>query len=127
MNTFLLLKYFQWHFFEATWNLVRAWGNILWFNYNFFSLGILLRTYFSPWRRISWDYGRGFSIGRFVNVLTSNLTSRFLGAIMRSFLIVMGVIVQLILFVLALFTFAFWLFLPAIIMLSIFYGFFLLF
>jgi len=127
MHSLLLLKYIKWHFLSATLTLAQAWGNILWFTYNYFSIGLLLGTYFSPWRRITWDYGRGFDIGRYLFVFGSNLISRILGACMRTILILAGIITQCVLFSLAIATVVFWIALPLLIALSFFYGFFLLF
>jgi hypothetical protein len=127
MNAVLLLKYITWHFFGATKSLIQGWGNILWFNYNFFSIGILVRTFFNPWRRITWDYGRGFDIGRYLFVFASNLISRILGAIMRTFLIVAGLAVQVFLIISMIITVCVWIILPALIPFAFAYGFYLLF
>jgi hypothetical protein len=127
MNSVLLLKYVKWHFIDATTGLIKAWGTILWFAGNYFSIGLLLRTYFSPWRKIAWDYGRGFDLGRFFFILSSNLISRVLGAVMRSFLIIAGIIAEIFLLFLSIASILIWLTLPALICIAFFYGIFLLF
>src|SRR3989344_7820926 len=95
MQSILFLRYVKWHFIDAPRNILRGWGNILWFNFNYFSVGLLLQTFFSPWRRITWDYGRGFNLGAYLFTLGSNLISRIIGAIMRSFLVAAGIMEQL--------------------------------
>lgn len=127
METFLLLRYFKWHYLEATSEILKGWGNFLWFNFNYFSVGLLLRTLFSPWRRITWDYGRGFDPGRFLFTFASNLVSRILGAFVRIWLIGAGIIGAALLLFLGGIFFLFWLVLPGLIILAFLYGFFLLF
>jgi hypothetical protein len=122
MNSVLLFKYIQWHFFCAPKELFIAWRNLLWFTSNYFSIGLLLRTYFAPWRRITWDYGKGFDIGRYLFILSSNFISRILGAFMRTFLIAAGILLEILLLFLALFTFIFWITLPILIIIAFFYG-----
>ena len=127
MHSFVLLQYLKWHFFDAPKEFAKGWGNILSFGFNYVSVLLLIQTFFSPWRRITWSYGKGFHIGRFVNALLSNFISRILGAIMRSFLIVAGVCFELFLLIVGAFLFLLWLALPLLIILTLFYGIFLLF
>lgn len=127
MHSFVLLQYLKWHFLDAPKEIAKGWGNILSFGLNYFSVSLLLQTYISPWRRITWSYGRGFNIARFLNALLSNLISRILGAIMRSFLIVAGVAFELLLFLAGAVFLIFWIILPLLIIVSLFYGIFLLF
>lgn len=127
MQSLLLLHYLKWHYLEAMQDILKGWGNILWFNFNYFSVLLLLKTFFAPWRRITWEYGRGFDIGRYLFIFGSNLISRILGAIMRSFLIGVGFIGEIVLLVLGSLFLLFWLALPVLIGVSFFYGIFLLF
>ena len=127
MQSILLLRYIKWHYLEASRDILKAWGNILWFNFHYFSVPLLLQTFLAPWRRITWDYGRGFDIGGYLFTFASNLISRILGAIVRSFLIIAGLTVQLALLFLGSFLFLLWFALPAIIAAALTYGIFLLF
>ena len=72
--------------------IISGWKNFLFFGLNYFSISLFLRTFFSHWKRYSWSYGRGFDIGRYFNVLVSNLISRILGAIARTILILIGIL-----------------------------------
>lgn len=126
MQSLLLLRYVKWHYFDATRDILKGWGNILWFNFNYFSVWLLIQTFFAPWRRITWEYGRGFDIGRYLFIFASNLVSRILGAFMRSFLIAAGVIIEFTLLFMAIIFFLFWLSLPALIIAAFLYGIFLL-
>jgi hypothetical protein len=127
MYSILLLKYIKWHFLDAPKQILEGLKNIIWFGWNYFSIGLLLRTLFAPWRRIQWSQEKGFHPGSFLYTLASNLISRILGAIVRSFLIFIGLAVEVYLIVYAVFMLLFWLALIPIIILSIAYGIFLLF
>ena len=127
MQSLLLLRYFKWHYIDAPREILTAWGNFLWFIFNYFSVGLLLRTLFSPWRRITWDYGRGFDIGRYLFIFSSNLVSRILGAFVRVWLIGAGIIGELILLDAGSIFILCWFALPALIAAAFFYGLSLLF
>lgn len=62
--------------------------------YDYFSLDLLLRTLFSPFRQISAGKVRG-PIGVQMRALLDNLISRVIGAIVRTIVIVIGVFVLL--------------------------------
>jgi len=126
MQTLLLFRYAKWHYLEATRDILKGWGNILWFNLNYFSVFLLLRTFFSPWRGIQWRKRRGFYPGDMLSTLISNLISRILGAIVRSFLIIAGLLGAAVFFVLGIFLLIFWLFLPLVIFMGFMYGIILL-
>ena len=127
MQSLLLLAYLKWHYLEAPKEILKGLRNILWFELNYFSVGLLVKTFFSPWRKISWDYGRGFDLGRFLFTFASNLISRILGAVVRSFIITWGIAGQLALLCLGSLFFLFWLGLPALLIATFLYGIFLLF
>ena len=126
MHSVLLLSYLKWHYLDATRDILRGWGNILWFILNYFSVSLLLRTLFSPWRGIQWGKRKGFYPGDMLFTLMSNLTSRILGAIVRSFLIMTGLLGETVFFVLGAFLLMFWLFLPFLIFIGFIYGIILL-
>jgi len=112
MGKNIFFQYLCWQFLDMPRNLLKAWGNFLKFNLNYFSIPLLLKTFFSPWRRYSWSYGRGFDLGRFFEVFFSNLISRILGALMRVFLIIFGVIAEVFIFIIGIIIFLGWIILP---------------
>ena len=87
----------DWYFVETPKEIVRGWGNILWFNLKYFSFFVLLKTLVAPWRRIQWTRGKGFSIGKWFEALTGNIISRLLGALIRSNLIIGGILIEFLL------------------------------
>ena len=119
----ILFQWLSWQFFEVPGNILKAWKNFLKFNLNYFSIPLLLKTLFSPWRRYKTSYGRGFDIGRYFEVLLSNLIFRGLGAIMRSFLIFIGLLVEIFMILGGLIIFFGWLILPILLALGLVFGF----
>ena len=115
-----------WYFVEMPKEILQAWKNFLRFNFNFFSIPLLLKTLFSHWKRYYWVRGRGFNFSEYFNVLFSNLTSRFLGAMVRFVLIIVGIFCEILVFLFGLTIFVGWFFLPIILVLGIFLGFFLI-
>ena len=111
-----------WFYFEAPKSLLRAWKNYLLYNLEFFSFILLLKTFFSPWRRYNYVYPRGFDIGGYFQVFSFNLISRVLGVIMRTFLIIFGILAEIFIFVLGLSVFVCWLALPILIILGLGFG-----
>ena len=86
---------------------------------NFFSISLLLKTFFSPWRRYNWKYPKGFDVVEFFNALISNIFSRIIGAVIRTVLIIIGIIFQVFVAVAGLIIFVGWILLPFIAVLGI--------
>jgi len=111
-----------WQFFEMPGNILKAWRNFLLFNLNYFSIPLLLKTFFSPWRRYKWSYGKGFDIKRYLEAFFSNLILRTLGAIIRSFLIIIGLLVEIFIIFAGIIIFFGWLVLPALLIGGLIFG-----
>ncbi len=110
----LLTSWFKWHFYEMPQFLFSIWKNYISFGADFFSAHLLLKTLFSPWRRYNWRYSKGFDIGEFFSTLISNIFSRIIGAIMRSVLIILGIITQIFILAIGGIIILFWLLMPFI-------------
>jgi len=104
-----------WQFYEMPKFLLQAWNNYFMFATNFFSVPQLLKTFLAPWRRYNWRYPKGFDLVEFFNTLISNIFSRILGAMMRTVLIVTGILLQVFVAIAGLLIFIFWLLMPFII------------
>ncbi|MCD6410565.1 hypothetical protein J7K92_01330 [bacterium] len=123
MRYSVLGEYIKWHYCEMPKEIQRGWFNYLKFYLNYFSVPILLKTFFTPWRRYSWSYGRGFSFSRYFEVFISNMSTRIIGMIVRTFLIIAGIIVDLFVLVFGAGFYLIWFFLPVIIIILFVMGF----
>ena len=92
--------------------IIDAWRDVFKFYFNYFSIPLLVKTFFSPWRNYLWSYGKGFDLGRYIEVLFSNLTSRIIGAILRSGLIILGLAVEFFVVLVGIIILLAWLFFP---------------
>ncbi|MFH1780952.1 MAG: hypothetical protein ABH841_03040 [Candidatus Nealsonbacteria bacterium] len=127
MSQNIFIKYLVWHFLDASRGILRAWQNCLKFNLNYWSVSLLLKTWFSPWRRYRSAYGRNFSLTKYFETFTFNMLSRVIGAIMRSVLIVSGLFAEVLIFLSGAAVFVLWLILPFLLILTFIYGFKILF
>ncbi|PIY89349.1 MAG: hypothetical protein COY73_01130 [Candidatus Nealsonbacteria bacterium CG_4_10_14_0_8_um_filter_37_14] len=127
MGQNILFQYLTWHYVDQVRGILLAWKNFLRFNLNYFSISLLLKTLFSHWRKYQWSYGRGFDIKRYAEVFFSNLISRVIGAIIRFFLILIGVVAEIIIVLAGIIVFLGWLLLPVLLLAGLWFGFKLLF
>lgn len=111
----IIVLWILWQFYEMPKFLLQIWKNYLMFVSNYFSVGQLLKTLFSPWRRYSWKYPRGLDLKEFFNTLISNTFSRVLGAGCRVLLIVLGIFSQIFVVLAGLIIFICWILIPFII------------
>ena len=121
-KTNIFFQWLFWQFFEMSGNILKGWRNFLLFNLNYFSIPLLLKTFFSPWRKYKWSYGKGFDIKKYFEALFSNLISRTLGAMIRSFLIIIGLLVEIFIIFAGIIIFFSWLVLPAILIWGLIFG-----
>lgn len=81
--------------------------------YDYFSLDLLLRTLFSPFRQISAGGVRG-PIGVQLRAMLDNLISRVIGAFVRTVVIIFGTVALLISCLLGLLRIVLWPFIPVL-------------
>jgi len=118
----MLIKYLEWHFLEVPREILKGSKNILKFNLNYFSILLLLRTFFSPWKKYRWFYPRGFSVPKYFEVFVSNSMSRIIGMILRVFLIIIGVLTEVFIFFAVIFVFAGWIIFPLLLLAGLWFG-----
>ena len=111
----LFLEYIKWHFVDLPREIKRGWINYLKFFAYFFSIPLLLKTFFSPWRRYRWSYGRGFEFWRYLETFISNVFMRFLGAFLRFWVIIIGILTEIFVFVGGIVALTVWFILPLIV------------
>ncbi len=81
--------YVTWHYGRASRDIAVVGRNLLWFITHFFSIPLLFRTMFEPWKRIHDSYGRR-SLEDFFATLVMNIMTRFVGALIRISIIAVG-------------------------------------
>src|SRR3989344_9629634 len=100
MNSFLVFsEYLLWQYSSGIAEFLRAWANIQWFLFYFFSFGMLSRTLFQPLFRIKEEYGRHFDLQKAAEALTINIIMRITGFIVRVFLLCIGLIAECVAFI----------------------------
>ncbi|HUD05604.1 MAG TPA: hypothetical protein VMR18_01625 [Candidatus Saccharimonadales bacterium] len=87
----LALEFFSWWYNLGWKSIVKDIKNRFKYIYTAFSLSIVLKTLFAPWRRIVSYPGAGVS--NHLRALIDNLISRIIGFILRISLIITAVIV----------------------------------
>ncbi len=118
----ILPSYVMWHYSIAFRDITRVWTNFLWFFFNFFSLGLLAKSLFAPWRRIREEKGRGFSIERIAEAIVTNTVMRLVGFVMRLVILIIGTAVFLIVFWVGMVFYLVWALYPVVTVVSFVYG-----
>ncbi len=118
----ILGLFFSWYYKDAPKSILGIWRNFILFISNYFSIILLLKTLFAPWRRIAESYGRGFDFGRFISALTLNLFSRIIGFIIRSVVVAIGIAAEILVSILGAAIFIFWFFLPFVLVWAFWQG-----
>jgi hypothetical protein len=116
----ILSSWILWHYVISLERIYRQWKDFLKFNMDYFSIPFLLRTIFSPWKKYKISYGRGFDIAKIFEALTFNVFSRFIGAGIRTLVILFGLLSQFLILLFGIFIIFFWIILPLITTFGIF-------
>jgi len=108
----MILTYFKWHYGEGVKELLSIVASFFLFILHFFSMPLLLKTLFHPWRRMNEAYKRGLDPEALLSALLVNIIMRGVGFVSRISIIIIGVILLVIGGVLGLLLVIAWLFLP---------------
>ncbi len=123
----IFLQALIWQFFDVPKEILKAWRNFLVFNLNYFSVPTLLKTFISPWRKYVYRYGKIFDIKNNFGTFIFNMMSRTIGAILRSFFIIIGLLVEVLIILIGAIIFLGWLALPFLLIFGLIFGIKLLF
>lgn len=118
----IFIQYLRWHFFDTSREILKGWHNFLLFNLNYFSIPLLIKTFFLPWHKYCYSYGRGFDLKRYFGTFTFNLISRTLGAILRSVLIIIGTLIEIFIILGGIILISGWLILPLLLIIGLIFG-----
>ena len=107
------MEFLSWFYSRGLDYYLKSWaGSINWVTH-YFSLGLLLRTLFSPWKRlIEEDKSPGFNFEKKFEIFTFNLISRGIGAVVRLILFFVGIVFIVFACLGGAIGFVFWLALP---------------
>lgn len=107
------MKFFAWRFIVGPrWYWKRVWFNLKKI-FHFFSLGTLLGTLLSPWKRLTAkDNTVGFDIAKFFENLSFDLISRVIGLVVRLTLIFSCLLIASIYILIVIPFFIIWLIIP---------------
>jgi len=117
-----LVLFAEWYLIDFPKEILRAIKNFLKFGLHYFSIPFLFKTFFSHWHKYFWRYPRAPDIVKILEVWASNMISRLVGMTARSFLILVGLIFEILILIFGLSFFIFWFSLPIILFLIFIYG-----
>jgi hypothetical protein len=123
----ILPGYFLWHYTLAFRDIWHLWMNAFWAINRIFSIPLLLKTLFATWKRIVETEGKKFDLEDWAERKVVNLMSRFVGAIVRIPVILIGLVSFLATFLIGIFLYLFWVIAPVAIALLFLSGVYLLF
>ena len=109
-----MITYFSWWYYDEPAYLWRCLTIVVKKVYASFSVGILLRTLFDPWKRDVYG-AENPSLDMRFKIFLDNLISRFVGFTVRVFTIIIGLILTFMVLILLLGLFAVWLLMPVLI------------
>lgn len=118
----IVFQIITWQFFDVPKEILKGWKTFLLFNLNYFSVPTLIKTYFSPWRRYSSHYGNILDFWKNFEVLVFNLMSRIIGAIMRTFFIIFGIVSEIFILFAGLIVLIVWLLFPVLLIIGLVFG-----
>lgn len=110
----IIPNYILWHYTLGLAAAAAFGFNLVRFLVNFFSLGLLAKTLFAPWRRLGETYARGLQPNAWFETLIVNTLMRLIGVIIRLSLIAAGLVVSGLAIILALLAVVLWLMMPVL-------------
>jgi len=118
----VLFSYATWHYSTAIKEGFIIWKNFVWFLYHFFSIPLLLKTFFSRFQRMGESYQKGLAIGQNFSTFIVNTLMRIVGMGVRSIVIIFGLAIVVAVSVLGVVLLALWLVLPFALLLAVIIG-----
>lgn len=110
----IVIIFWRWYYGEAAKNVLVAWKNYIIFVANYFSIPLLIRTLFAPWRRDITRKPRGLDFKKLFEYFAFNAISRGLGFLVRFVTICFGAASIIFTAIAGAIFFVFWIFLPII-------------
>lgn len=108
----LPFAYLRWHFRHSIFDALRIWKDFILFFWNFFSISLLFKTLFKPWKRLSEAREKGFDPQNIMEVLILNSVMRIIGLFLRLAVIFVGLITELAVIAIGFIILLFWFLAP---------------
>lgn len=114
----LIPHYLKWHYTRAIAELVEVWGNYLWCTTNYFSIKVLIKSFFKPFKKVKettkTDEQKEAGIVTFMMSI--------FGIIIRLVIITAGIFSWILILIFGFLVFLVWLVLPFIMLFIFFSG-----
>ena len=110
----MTIDYIRWHYLRGFRELIYLCRNFLQFIVHLFSIPLLLKTLFHPWRRMGEAYKKGLDPEAIISALIVNMIMRAVGFISRLAIISVGLLGLLFVLIGSALAIVAWLFLPLI-------------
>ncbi|MCX6702015.1 MAG: hypothetical protein NTX96_02355 [Candidatus Zambryskibacteria bacterium] len=117
-----IFSYLYWHYSKAFLNIWGIFSNFLWATYRFFSIPLLLKTFFYPWHHLDDSYSKKLDVQDFFGTLITNTLMRLVGMFIRLIVICIGIICLFFVFIFEIIFFLIWIILPVTIVWFIYIG-----
>lgn len=109
------LSFMQWYLFDRPGEILQMYMEYAQAFGEMFAIVFLLKTLFSPWKSIRDDYpDKGFNLTAILETWSLNATTRAIGAAIRLATIIVGILLQIALFVGFLAYLIFWIAFPLV-------------
>ncbi|MFH1129557.1 MAG: hypothetical protein V1686_02370 [Patescibacteria group bacterium] len=112
----IVLVFWRWYYGEALRNVLDAWRNFIIFALSYFSIPLLFKTLFAPWRRDITKKPQGLDFKKLFEYLAFNMISRGTGFLIRFFTILVGIIYLVLTVIIGGIFFILWIILPLLIL-----------
>lgn len=110
----LFMHYIVWHYSIAIRDIFSLWGDSLWFLWNYFSIRQLTKTFFTPFKRLGESAVNFFDFFNYFSAVIITLLMRVVGVVIRSAIILLGIISIILDLVIGLAFLIVWLIMPAV-------------
>jgi len=117
-----LVSYAIWHYGKALKTAWSLWGNFIAFVFNFFSIRLLLKTYFSKFGRLGEKYRGGLDLENLLSTFVINTLMRIVGVLVRTVVILTSLVAIILVVISGLILYVIWLALPLVVLITLVYG-----
>lgn len=117
-----ITEYIVWHYSKAIRELCNILLNFIWFFYNFFSIPLLLKTFFTPFKRLDEKAEGGLNISVWFEAFVVTNLMRLVGILLRTILIFLGALMILLTVLCGAIVLVTWILAPAFLLFLISFG-----